>query len=203
MDLKRGMAAAVALPLAAALALSGCADSSERSAAAASDLASQSLPSPEGSEVAGLYRDSQVCIINDSSIPLSVKFTKMDRSSGGGVLAPKSGEAGQACASGWFSGYEDVVGDITSSSPDQLWEFAANNTRGASPTLYVSVVPDGVICHGGSYDQGSEGSFDDGVTLLTTRRLPDTPANIEFRMVFADSPNPNADGKPSYPQGCL
>jgi len=40
-------------------------------------------------------------ILNDSSIPLSVKFMKMDRSSGGGVLTSKSGE--RNCQDLWIA----------------------------------------------------------------------------------------------------
>lgn len=55
-------------------------------------------------------------ILNDSSIPLSVKFMKMDRSSGGGVLTSKFGETGQACTSGWLTGLDEVIEVVTSSN---------------------------------------------------------------------------------------
>ena len=159
-----------------------------------------SQASPETSvspqRMAGLYRDSQICVVNNSSAVISVAFTQKDASQGEGEMQPKAGPAAQACANGWFANGHDVQGNVTTTKPNSILQFGANNPRVGKPDFLGDGGGDSTVCLGFSTGAsvGDSDTWDNGILKYTVTRESDTSAYVRFLLVATDTQNPSPDG---------
>lgn len=160
--------------------------------------ADQTSPSVSASpsREAGLYRSSQVCIVNNSPNIFTVNFSKKDRSSGEGVLQPNAGTAGQACASGYDTGVsaEDVTAEVTTIKPDSLLNITVRNDALVKPSFYGFVDETHTCLPLSRASVGATNTWDNGILNYTVAREADSPEFINWRVTVTGTNDPAKDG---------
>lgn len=169
------MTVVVATTVALTFALTGC-------------TAPASAPTPAASERDASTRGSRVCIINNSSTPMSISWRGYPDASN---IPP----GGQQCNSGWEESLSDVYGLLEYSPagaahvPLTLNVMAVNNFL-MEPAFQAVFDLDQRqrgpgIC--GVFSQGDTQSMETGWLHGVALRLPDSPDNKEFTLTLTDS----------------
>lgn len=149
----------------------------------------------EERNAAELYKDTSVCVINDSSSRTQVAFTLGDNVSEDKILWENMGD--KACGSGSnFSHVVDVQGEFLTTNPDRTWFFATGNRAIRAPGINVGYRTgrSSYICIGQEFAENESKSFDDGFVTVTAKRLPDTSVK-NFEVRITDTTNPSTSGE--------
>lgn len=161
-------------------------------------LAGCSSASPEAEEApdrnAGVFRPTQVCLINNSSSRTEAEFTMADSADEKQVLWENMGD--KMCGVGASSAQIiDVIGTFLTTNPNRTWDFGSGNRAIRLPGINVGYTEDGLYhsCIGQEMSVNESVSFDDGFVTVTAKRLPDTNAK-EFQIILSDSTNPSTTG---------
>ena len=164
---------------------------------AAPDSSSESdSASPAVSREAALYRDTQVCVVNDSPNIITVSFSGKNSSQGEGVMQPEAGENGQACAQGSFLLADDVNGAITTIKPDSRLDFGASNFAMKAPNFKGTTPPNNnTTCLGWrEASVGATDTWDNGILKYTVTRESDDSNNIRCRVTVTGTEDPAIGG---------
>jgi len=189
-------AALIGLTSLLALTASACSSSTDAQAPASSAAAASAAASSGASREAG-NRGTEVCVINNTSLNVSVSFSKKDTAQEGSIPA-----GGKKCGEGTFGVGNDVVGTL--SYDDASWQtnFSATNPWMGYPSAYVGEKgPDDKLkCKSYDFDVRESISGDNGIVNLTLTRQADSDWK-EFELVLSPSTNPSADGKRTAMKG--
>jgi hypothetical protein len=149
----------------------------------------------EDRNAALLYKDTSVCIINDSASRTEVRFTAGDQVSDDKILWENMGD--KACGAGTSGGgIIDVRGEFITTNPIRTWYFGTGNRPIRAPGINVGYLEDGAqySCISQEFSENESRVFDDGYVTVTATRLPDTDTK-NFEVRITDTTNPSASGE--------
>lgn len=188
--------ASISIALAACALLSAC-DSSNQDATP-SHLQASAQQKTSALRQAANDQDSRVCVVNDSSVMLSVTFIQEDDSERTHLVKPNSGTAGQSCETGRSTSSTDVYGSIVSTTPKSAVGFQAWNTPKLGQALfgYSDTDEQSYACLLLKKSSvGDTATWDNGVLTYTATREPGSAALNQWRIDVTPTSNPATDGK--------